>query len=715
MREAIAWARQHGAWDLLRRFSYAASLELVDQLRASGCELRMRLTMATIVEPIVQHDSTARRIAFQSLLLASDWSYAFATDDNNTVGAGHTVARQIAPKSPLLDDESRCELALDIETGRIVDGLFDGIALIDTEWVGVAAIGLIMRNVDVVGCRFYGCDLSHSVWLGGDARQVTMLGANLSHSLLQDVKLHGAVMTGIECGAAVLERVDLRNADLRNACFNGSALQRIDLRNANLRDVSFAGADLDDVDLRGADLRGADFSGARVHRLKLQGCRLEGSWWAGVRYQHGYAETDTPMMLQLIEQTAVEPQRTDTHIPLRRERPIGSVVSSADRYFAKVDLRGAALEQAMLSKRYLVESDMRAAKLAGAQLMRADLSGVCLRAGLLHAAEFSDAVLSRADLRAAQLPNAHLERVVATGAQFRAANLRSSWLTAGQLQQANFAGADLSSADLTGANLSGANLSGANLTGARLAGANLTSAILDDANLEDADLTQAILTDASCIRTSFRHATIDLVQLTHAAWIAYAELPDGMLTQQMDGYYEALDDKETSFRLSELSGTFYQTHLQGRDLWGAHLSGLISGADLSDADLRYARLSGNFVNVNFHGAQLAHARLSGEFSACAFGDTDLEQADMHTASLVRCDLRQAKNLQREQLEHVQRLRGSCLPTDAGLPARLADGWYDGSLRLSGDLDDARRFGYDPENRDELQTEFYLVDYVVPRL
>ena len=65
--------------------------------------------------------------------------------------------------------------------------------LMNVQWVGVRASGLICKNVSIIGGRFLACDLSHSIWVGGNAHRVTMHGSSLCYALLHDIKLHGPI------------------------------------------------------------------------------------------------------------------------------------------------------------------------------------------------------------------------------------------------------------------------------------------------------------------------------------------------------------------------------------------------------------------------------------------------------------------------------------------------------------------------------------------
>ncbi|MEL6565781.1 MAG: pentapeptide repeat-containing protein, partial [Pseudomonadota bacterium] len=139
----------------------------------------------------------------------------------------------------------------------------------------------------------------------------------------------------------------------------------------------------------------------------------------------------------------------------------------------EVDLRGANLQSADLSKTTFDKALLTGAQLHGANLFRAQL----------HGANLFRAQLQRASLREAQLRGASLE-----GAELQGASLREA-----QLQRANFGWAQLQGADLRGAQLQGASLEGAQLQGANLFRAQLQRADLEGAQLQGANLFRAQL------------------------------------------------------------------------------------------------------------------------------------------------------------------------------------------------------------------------------
>ncbi|MFV3074227.1 pentapeptide repeat-containing protein [Niveispirillum fermenti] len=109
-----------------------------------------------------------------------------------------------------------------------------------------------------------------------------------------------------------------------------------------------------------------------------------------------------------------------------------------------------------------------------------DLKGVALDGAMLRETTFQ-----RSDLTGAKLPRADAYRAKFISARMAGAVLDGTRLIEADLTRADLAGASLKEADLRNAKLVGASMKGADLTGARLEGADL----------RNADLSQAVWTD----------------------------------------------------------------------------------------------------------------------------------------------------------------------------------------------------------------------------
>ena len=150
----------------------------------------------------------------------------------------------------------------------------------------------------------------------------------------------------------------------------------------------------------------------------------------------------------------------------------------------------------------------------------------------LSKTDLSKTKLSNIDLSGADLSGANLSGAILLGANLFEANLSGANLSGANLSGANMGGADLSNAILRVANLSNTNLSGANMGGADLGTANLSNADLGLADLSGANLFEANLSGANLFDTILssaylRDAIVNQDQLSAAASLAGATMPDG--------------------------------------------------------------------------------------------------------------------------------------------------------------------------------------------
>ncbi|MGI3166388.1 pentapeptide repeat-containing protein [Pseudooceanicola sp. 200-1SW] len=254
-----------------------------------------------------------------------------------------------------------------------------------------------------------------------------------------------------------------------------------------------------------------------------------------------------------------------------------------------LDLRGRALEKAVLRGAELQGADLGFAQLQGADLRRAKLQGAHLGDAELKGADLRDAELQGAHLGGAKLQGAHLG-----GAELQGADLGGAKLQGAHLGDAKLQGAHLWDAKLQGAHLGGAELQGAHLWNAELQGANLGGAKLQGAHLRNAELQGANLGDAGL--------------------------------QGVDLMGAGLQDAD--LRGAKLQGAnLFGAGLQGANLWDAELQGAnLGAAKLQGADLGGAKLQG----ANLGDAKLQGANLMGaEFDAA----TKLSSATLRGALL----------------------------------------------------------------------------------
>lgn len=175
------------------------------------------------------------------------------------------------------------------------------------------------------------------------------------------------------------------------------------------------------------------------------------------------------------------------------------------------------------------------------------------------------------------------------------------------LQDLNNDGVSLAGLTADKAYLAGINLKGADLRDANLQGTNLKNACLQDIDLRNANLQQADLRYANLEGANLRNANLQ-GQSTNLSY--------------------------TNFQHAYLS----HINFQSAYLWSANLQGAdLSYANLQEADLSYANLQGaNLKYANLQGADLS--------------PTNLEKANFQGADLQNTDLRDAQNLNPEQVK-----------------------------------------------------------------
>ncbi len=168
-----------------------------------------------------------------------------------------------------------------------------------------------------------------------------------------------------------------------------------------------------------------------------------------------------------------------------------------------VNLRGARLRKADLSRARLVGADLSGADLSGANLIFTDLSGAKLTGIDLEAAHLRDATLDRCDLTHANLAQAQMRRVSLIDAVLSSATLSGADLGGGHLVLADFSYADLSGAKFRSADMTAAvfrHVQAANADFTPLSGGY-------ESNLREADLTGADLTGADLKGAVFNRRT----------------------------------------------------------------------------------------------------------------------------------------------------------------------------------------------------------------
>jgi uncharacterized protein YjbI with pentapeptide repeats len=669
IRKVLRWAEGREDWPLLRRFAHVAHAALLKHPNIHACDMNIALTLATVLEPLLWERSNTSQVTYHALVNLDVWNIPERHHDMPEQGTAE-----------------RHELDMDILIGQVIDGLFDRVCLFNTDWLGVRAADLILRDVEMVRCRFVACDLSQSVWMDCTARHVALLGSNLSYALLH--------------------RVDLRGATLRDANLRGVVLEKVKLGGADLRGADLSGATLDDVDLRGADLRGTRFYKARFRRVRLHGCRIEDACWNGADDNNNDAnmQIDDDVLKHHIRQNMQRKPPDEDNAPShgmpRRVAELRALSASSSQIqpsrnelFRGADLRATVIKDTPISVREInfCQADMRAVHLERVDFEKADLSHANLRAAHLVAPTFKHARLCGADLRAAVLTEANMERADMSGAVLRNTVF-------------------LDTISLHGAILNDADLSYGNMQGVYLARASLCRAQLSGAVLAGADLTNADLTDAICIHADFRNAQVTLAQLAQTArrdrMISKEEQHVLVLSERhtkddseslarkwlqlahFEGIFDGVVLDECDLSGADLSGRFSEVSMQRAILTHARLRGKFPRLDAQGANLHGAALTGTFTHAQFKHANLTDARLSGVFFAVSFAGADLRGASLAEVSLVNVDL-QGAQVEEAQLKQANRLWGCTMPD--GDP-------YDGRFRLPGDLENERIMFGEPQEQ-----------------
>lgn len=198
-----------------------------------------------------------------------------------------------------------------------------------------------------------------------------------------------------------------------------------------------------------------------------------------------------------------------------------------DAILSNVDMRNADLDEALLGA-----ANLEHANLDGASLQGADLVGTNLREAVLGEANLSGAMLEDAVLKGSSLRFANLEGAVLEGADMEGTDLWGATLTKAALNGADLQGArlretKLGRADLTEADLRGALLEKADLEQAILRGADLQSANLTSCNLRMADLGEARLHGVTLTKCDITHISLSGAWLDRT-WLRREQLGDAV-------------------------------------------------------------------------------------------------------------------------------------------------------------------------------------------
>jgi len=397
-----------------------------------------------------------------------------------------------------------------------------------------------LSGARLVGLDLSGADLRQANLTRADLRYADLRGANLGDATTTDALLVGArtdestecpgsemgpcvggpwvarthVHTVGDCSAeqgadcardylygANFGPVDFTDADLRRA-----NLARSDLGGANLDGANLSSANLTAATLAGANLTGANLAGAGMPRADLRGANLRDANLNGVIATGALTSAATTC-----PDGTSGPCLTGVFAPAPA-RTVGNCRIERGAQCRGRNLRGADLRGADLRGANLEEADLRGAHLDGADLEGANLKDADLREAWLTYANLRGAkiqIYDDSDVQAAQA-HGNLDEAQFTGADLAGANLNAS-----RAPRANFANADLSHAVwspgpsdygyVSQASFTNVNLDNADLSGMRIAsdcvftGASLNGTIVTRAQIgkgvQDMDLSKAVGTD----------------------------------------------------------------------------------------------------------------------------------------------------------------------------------------------------------------------------
>lgn len=591
LRHVLDWAVANRHWDLVRRFAHVSTLELVQELVVNRVDFELSAQLAALVRPLIRSRPNIPLLRINALIISNDLSYGTPPErdirvpgplvrpDGLTYAMGCPSEQMVVGElaADYADGEgepARFNIALSLRAGHIIDGLISDVNVVEGEWLGVRAPGIILRRADLSGMRILGCDFDNAILLDLDARRASFTGSTLHATKIR---------------AGTWRRANLQSVDLEGATIEDVDWRGVDLRGANLRDCSFH-----NVDLRGADLRDADASNCVLHACMLHAALLDGSRWTESPDETVYDEVARDQILRIVRRNGRAAETNKT------QRPDPVHLSAINSWLAlRMDLRAQDLRMQTLARRNLVGADLRAADLRDADLKYADLSGAVLIGTCLDRADLTSTRLAGACLRAAQMREAQFDYADLTGSDLSETDCRRATLTGAKLVNANLRyailpGADLSNADCRRADFSFAELADYQL----LSAASLAEAMLPCRSrvaLFDRSYSGLALNQAFSLR--FVHCTGEMFDIDWGKRDLFgARFTHVCRRLAFDG---------ASLIHASLGGEFLSCTFSGADLRGALLHGVFVNANFTNANLTGANLTGaRFRNANFHGASV---------------------------------------------------------------------------------------------------------------
>jgi len=152
---------------------------------------------------------------------------------------------------------------------------------------------LLLREMDLQGCRFAGVRYAQAIFLKCELGEVDWSGAAITKAAFVGIKAPKACFRGLNLAVGCFAM----GCQLEGADFSGARLNEVSFRDTPLRSANFSHAQLRGSDFSGCDLResrfyAADARGARLVRADLRAADLSSCNLAGAVLQHALlAET----------------------------------------------------------------------------------------------------------------------------------------------------------------------------------------------------------------------------------------------------------------------------------------------------------------------------------------------------------------------------------------------------------------------------------------
>ena len=142
---------------------------------------------------------------------------------------------------------------------------------------------LLLREIDLRGCRFVGVRYAQAVFQDCDLGEVDMSGAAITKAAFVGIRAPNACFRGLTLSVGCfalgcrLEGADFSGAQLNEVSFRDTPLRGANFSHAQLRGSDFSGCDLRESRFYGADARGARLVRADLGAADLSSCNLAGA------------------------------------------------------------------------------------------------------------------------------------------------------------------------------------------------------------------------------------------------------------------------------------------------------------------------------------------------------------------------------------------------------------------------------------------------------